>query len=679
MYYIFYKPEIRDITNLKAIWNAYGMPARFVVFYTFALNYHFHQYDVFGYHLVNTIIHLATSLLVGWFLTLTLSTPQMKASTLVRHKHTLAFFAALLFLTHPIQTQAVTYVCQRFASLATMFYLMSICFYIKGRLMNGLWVSRAIFFVMAGTAGVLGMFSKQITITLPIMIVLYEICFLRGKEEGRQPSKQLFWVLAIIALAFMLIIPAMYSFNFSGNLNMAVESGSHKGDYLTNRSYLLTQFHVIVTYIRLLFLPINQNLLYNYPASKGLLTAPTLLCFLFLLAVFLMAVKLYRRHRLIAFGIFWFFIALSVESSIIVIKHVIFEHRLYLPSVGFGMVVTVGFYTFVKDYKKFCIIFSAIIFIMSFLTFQRNKVWQDELSLWSDVAKKSPDLARPYVSLGAAYLEKDFEKAVQNFNKAIAIDPSQIKAYNNRGLLYNKNNFLDLALADFNKGIELEPGRAELYNNRADVYEKRGRYDLALRDYNKTIQINPTYAEAYVNRGVLYGKKRSFDLSVADFTTAIKLHPSLAPAYNNRAVVYNELDHFDLAKNDLDHAILFQKNYADAYYNRGNAYRGLKEYAVAIADYGKALNLKPDYAEALNNRGIVYGIIGRADLAFKDFEQAIKSDPDYSAAYYNRSLVFKNRGEAQKALNDVLKAKSLGKIISPNYIQELENLLKEVP
>jgi len=125
--YILHNSDIRNIADIKAIWTAYPNSARFVPYYTFALNYHFHQYDVFGYHVVNVMIHLITALLVWWMATLILATPRLHATEVGQNQKGIAFFAALIFLVHPIQIQAVTYITQRFASLATLFYVLSIC------------------------------------------------------------------------------------------------------------------------------------------------------------------------------------------------------------------------------------------------------------------------------------------------------------------------------------------------------------------------------------------------------------------------------------------------------------------------------------------------------------------------------------------------------------------------
>ncbi|MGZ6224600.1 MAG: tetratricopeptide repeat protein, partial [Syntrophales bacterium] len=126
---------IRNLSNVKAWWGF--CPSRPIGYLSFALNYHFHRLDVWGYHLVNLAIHIANALLVWWLVMLTMATPLMRAQPISRHKGAMALFAALLFVSHPLATKSVTYIVQRLASLATLFYLLSLALYVKGRLGEG--------------------------------------------------------------------------------------------------------------------------------------------------------------------------------------------------------------------------------------------------------------------------------------------------------------------------------------------------------------------------------------------------------------------------------------------------------------------------------------------------------------------------------------------------------------
>lgn len=170
---------IRDLQNLRNIWNFW--PSRFITYLSFSINYHFHQLNVFGYHLVNLLVHIISAILIFYFIFLTFSTPKMKDANITKHANVIAFFVALIFLAHPIQTQAVTYITQRIASLATLFYLASLIFYIKSRLLEERLINGNIYYFLSLIMAVIAMFTKEITITLPFVILLYEIHFLKQK------------------------------------------------------------------------------------------------------------------------------------------------------------------------------------------------------------------------------------------------------------------------------------------------------------------------------------------------------------------------------------------------------------------------------------------------------------------------------------------------------------------
>ncbi len=120
-YYITGNLHIRDLSDLAQIGDALSKPSRYVPFLTFALNYYFHRLDVAGYHVLNIFFHILTSLLVLWFVRLLLSSPKLKEGNISKQKNTIALLTALLFAAHPLQTQAITYLCQRFTVMATMF------------------------------------------------------------------------------------------------------------------------------------------------------------------------------------------------------------------------------------------------------------------------------------------------------------------------------------------------------------------------------------------------------------------------------------------------------------------------------------------------------------------------------------------------------------------------------
>ncbi len=543
---------IRSLSNIKAWWNF--VPSRPIGTLSFALNYHFNKLDVWGYHLVNLVIHIVNAILVWWLVMLTMSTPVMRGQPIAKYKGAMALFTALLFVSHPLATQSVTYIVQRLASLATLFYLLSLALYVKGRLGAGNKDKYGLFFYTGSiVCAVLGMLTKEIVFTLPFALVLYEFSFMKSdtwrvdlKDRGIQ----------IPALIFVIFV-ILFFINFSLDIFKPIPPLLYQGyDYpITAWEYFLTQFSVMLTYIRLFIVPVNQNLDYDYPVSHNLFEWQTLIGLVSLAGIVLLGIYLFRRYRLIAFGIFWFFLTLSVESSIIPIsQNVIFEHRTYLPSLGFFLVLTgILFHFLYGRYKQVALVIMALMVLTgTVLTYERNKVWKSLYTLAYDDIKKSPNKARTLCDFGTALLEAgNVSEALTYYDKAILISPHYYLAYYNRGKVKTELGDYKKAIGDFDSAIKINPGYARAYNNRGGAYVNLGNSKQAIGDFNKAIEIDPTYTEAYYNRGIAYNSLGNYKQAIGDYDKAIEIDPTYAEAYNNRGTVYWSLGNFEKAIEDL--------------------------------------------------------------------------------------------------------------------------------
>jgi protein O-mannosyl-transferase len=651
--------SIKDLSNIKAWWNY--CPRRAVGMFTFALNYHFHQLGVFGYHLVNWIIHLIAGIIVWWLVRLTLTTPALQNYSIRKQRFWFPLCVGLLFVVHPIQTQAVTYIVQRLASLATMFYLLSLTLFVKGRLWNGKAFYRILLWIGAFISAALGMLTKEIVFTLPFSILLYEYTFLKTKSWKFSFKNKKHMLGGIFFVLIILIIPLLFlsKQSFSALFTSQEPQQGHLYD-LTVGKYLMTQFRVIVTYIRLMFLPIRQNLDYDYPVATHFFTPATFFSFSFLIIILIGAFFLFRKNRLMAFGIFFFFLTLSVESSVIVIQNVIFEHRLYLPSVGFVLFLTSAlFYFYEKRNSQIAI--GVMVFIIgahSILTYQRNKVWQDESTLWTDIIKKSPHKARPWASRSKVYFMKgEYDNALADLNKALAINPNYLDALNNRGLVYLEMKKYDEALTDFNDALKINPDFLLVKNNRGIVYRERGEYEKAITEFNQMINANPNFLSVYNNRGAVYLKLKAYSYALSDFNHVINNNPEYMDAYFNRGTVYYELENNEKAIADFNTIINSKPDYYQAYYSRGLVYFQQKNYQFAIADFDHAIKNIPNFTDALLKKGIALKETGEYDKAMQTLNQFISAEPNNIIALYQRGelfLMLKDLQNAYNYLNNVL-------------------------
>ncbi|MFN5346649.1 MAG: hypothetical protein ACK5B3_05435, partial [Bacteroidota bacterium] len=190
---------IRSLTNIKQMWDINH--SRFLAFYSFAINFHYGQYNVWGYHFVNMLIHVINATLVFWIVRLVFKSPSLKDHSLAQHQSSIALITALLFVSHPLATGAVTYIVQRMASMVAMFYFLSIALYMKGRLNNG--KSAYVYFAGALTSFLLAILTKENAYTIPFAIILIEIFFFSTKKIAINFSDKKIIVSLLAIVAFI--------------------------------------------------------------------------------------------------------------------------------------------------------------------------------------------------------------------------------------------------------------------------------------------------------------------------------------------------------------------------------------------------------------------------------------------------------------------------------------------
>jgi tetratricopeptide (TPR) repeat protein len=521
------------IHSLSAFFGKNGgydfLPNRVVGYLTFALNYQVGGDNVVGYHVVNLLIHIMNGLLVYALVRLTQRTPFFEGqgtemqglgtgdwglrtqNSKLKTQNFIPFFTALLFVSHPIQTQAVTYIVQRLTSLATFFYLAALVCHVRWRLARqagAQFVSRPVlpWWLLSLSWAVLAMKTKEIAFTLPLTALLYEFAFF-GRPRLRQLPElaPLLLTLAIIPLTMLNILKP------AGEVLSDVSKATVAQSALTRWEYLNTQFNVIVTYLRLLLFPVNQNLDYDYPISSSLLEPGIALSLLLLLGILGLAVWLWRAgsntnspftihfsplFRLPAFGIFWFFLTLAVESGIIPIADVIVEHRLYLPSVGFFLAVTAGGSLLAEKLKlsgrTAGVVLAGVVLLLTGATYSRNEVWRDWITLWSDTARKSPNNPRAFNCLGVGYQRQNHhEEAIREFLTSIRIFPEYAEGYYNLGVSYQALGRNEEAVAMYERSVALGLDAPQAYTNLGVTYAAQGRFAQAADAFTEAVRRAP--------------------------------------------------------------------------------------------------------------------------------------------------------------------------------------------
>jgi tetratricopeptide (TPR) repeat protein len=658
-HYIVENPVIKDLHNFvqpssskdfTREFNYKTFSRRYLSYLSFALNYRLHGLNVAGYHIVNLSVHILTSLLLYFIIILTFKTPYLRNSAMREYARYIALFTALLFACHPLQTQAVTYIWQRVTSLCTMFYLLSLVAYIKWRLLT-LSAERSVqgdkvkekrivfltpgpvlFYLLSLASAILAMKTKEIAFMLPVMLVLYEMIFFEGKIK-----KRVLYLLPF--LVTMLIVPLT---TISGAQVEDLDSLVRGTTRLPRGEYLLAQFRVLVTYLRLIFLPVNQNLYYDYPRYYSFFNIEVFSSFVFLATLLGLSIYILYRFRdtmphtrLISFGIIWFFISLLLESSIIPLHNVIFEHRMYLPSVGVFLALTVVIFMEINRRKAYArviaVMLATIIIVLTSATYARNTVWKDKITLWQDVVNKSPNKEVAHYNLGSSYQQHNLlDKAIESYEIALTLEPAaRIETYYNLAVAYRSKGMVDKAIQQYKIVINLKSDHYNAHTNLGIEYNAKGLTEKAIKHYKTAIRIKPDEAKPYNSLGNAYASKGLPDKAIEQYLIAIKLDPYYAAPYINLGNAYASKGLLDKAMKHYQTTIKLESNNPLAHYNIGRIYHMKGSINSAIKHYLQAIKLKPDYAKAHRNLGAAYKSKGDIELAIKAYNRALRFQPGW--------------------------------------------------
>jgi len=509
-----------------------------------ALDYYLHGYNVVGYRLVNIVIHIINGWLLFQLAQLTLHTPHM-LSRQDRMAVWIAFATAVIWLVHPIQTQPVTYVVQRTTTMATMFYLLSLVCYVKGRLTpknaaRRILLSGCILFALLALA------TKEIAATLPFFILLFEWYFFQDLNPSWLRRRGMIWA------GFMLLLMALIAIIYLGTDPIGgVLSGFHHREF-TPAERLLTQFRVIVFYISLLVWPHPSRLSLDHDIalSRSLFDPLTTLLSVVLITGLLgLALLTAKKQRLVSFAILWFFGTLAIESSVIGLE-LMFEHRLYLPSAFVFLAAAALAFEHIRSKWILIGMVWALTAVSCLWTYQRNSVWRDEITLWRDCVAKSPAKARPYNNLANALVKRDLiEAAIPHFQTALKIKPDYEDAHYNLGYAHIRQGNLDAGIDHLTQALRIDPKNYMAHNNLGVALMFQSRLAEAGDHFRAALRIKPDFASAYNNLGVVLRQQAKLREAIQHFREALRLDPEFTQARRNLQETTEQLAH-DARKSD---------------------------------------------------------------------------------------------------------------------------------
>jgi tetratricopeptide (TPR) repeat protein len=590
---------------------------------TLALNYAISGTQVGSYHALNLLIHILAGLALFGVVRRTLErvgtggppvrgmrATAARADGRAARPYLLAFAAALLWTVHPLQTEAVTYVVQRAESLMGLFYLLTLYCFIRGmegqdgevgqpsyaKASEGEEAGGKAWFLLSVGCCLLGMGTKEVMVSAPVMVFLYDRTFVSGtfREAWRRHGR---WHLALAATWVLLGYLVLSAGRRGGSAGFGLG--------VSWWSYALTQFPAILHYLRLSFWP--RPLIFDYGAQW--VTDPWSIVPAFAIVAALIAgtaVALWRRPALGFLGA-WFFAILAPTSLVPGNRQLLAEHRMYLALAAVIVLAVVLLGTWLG--RRSLLLFLLLAGVFGALTLRRNGDYRTDLALWADTAAKRPENPYAQTNLGVDLgKEGDAAGAMARYELAVRLKPDLPEANNNLGNSLRDQGRIPEAIAHYDAALRARPDYADVYNNRGVALVKDGRMADALADFEQSLRLNPDFAEAHNNFGNalrLAGRPPEAEIQLREATRLQPDSPNYALNFGLDLVALGRLPE---AAEVYRQVLQRHPEMADAHYHLGNALGQMGRLPEALAEFEEAVRLKPDYAEAQS----------RADQARRD-------------------------------------------------------------
>jgi Tfp pilus assembly protein PilF len=546
-----------------------------VTTFSYFVNYSIFKLNVIGWHLVNITLHSLNGSLIFYLVNAILKNTRI------------AFLTAILFVLHPIQTEAVNCISFREDLLCFLFFLLSFLFYIRYLKMEhyGLYFTSV-------TAYILALFSKEMAIALPLVLALYIFCFDRSKKLTSFYSLTGHLGVTVLFLIGRWSIFKPFGFVVGKDVTIAPQ---YPGGNLY--SALCTTTKVIVYYMRLLCYPDRLSLCYDhFPISSSLFEPPVIISLFILLFVLIFAIKKLKDDSTkgISFAIFYFFITLLPVSNIIPFGAIMAERYLYIPSLGFCILVAtvmdklMDLKTQTLRFQHLTRIISVFLFCLLLIFYttrivNRNADWKNEETIWKATLKIFPNCARAHNGLGRYYMAKnDYNSAIVEFEEAVKISPNYVGAYYNLGNLYYKIGEFDKAIEMYRRALNIMPKYLRASIALGLAYAMKAMYDESERQFIKCLEMDPQNYIVYNNLGNVYFKKGLLPEAIEKYKIAIRLLPNYVDAHNNLGMVYFYKGAYREAANEFEKVLTLSPDnlLAREYYRKSIQYQYIREQKV---------------------------------------------------------------------------------------------------
>ncbi len=518
-------PHIRQVFPLgRSLTGPGDSPTRDrpVLSFTLALNYAAGGLDPSGYHLVNLVIHILAGLTLFGILRRTFAGSRFPPG-FRQGADGLAFSSALLWLLHPLQTSAVTYVIQRSESLSGLFYLLTLYCFIRGASSAG----RRFWFAGAVIACALGMGTKAVTVTAPVMVFIYDAVFVSRSPAGAARRHRILY--SFLAATWLIQVWLLLRTSYPDLAG------------LSPLRYLLTQPAVLLHYLRLAFFPHPLCLDYAWPLARG--TGEVLPGALVIGGLLTLTVYGLIRKPALGFAGAWFFLILAPTSSFFPLEDPAFEHRMYLPLAAILTLAAGAVFGLLRRLPSpagrrtlAAVLLLAVAGTFAGRTRERNRIFHDPLALWREVILLRPRNPRAYYNYGLELANAGrTEEAARSYREAIRLKPDYAEAYNNLGVLLAEGGVHSRAIQYFDYALEIKPRYWEAQFNRGMALSQAGKYREAVTAFRESLRVQPDYPPSHFQAGEALRNQGRHREATEHYRQALRLNPEYRPVIRSLA------------------------------------------------------------------------------------------------------------------------------------------------
>jgi tetratricopeptide (TPR) repeat protein len=598
-------PTIRRLWSLDVVrppadgGTTTGRP---VVNLSYALNYAVSGERVWSYHVVNVALHAAAALLL---LGIMRRAATARLHPLSRVTPSIAFFIALLWALHPLQTETVVSAAQRTELLCGLFYLLALYAFIRDAQDGARHPGRA-WLVVSVFSCLLGMGTKEVAVTAPVIVLLYDRTFVAGTFAEALRLRWKYYA----ALGATWLLVSTGARGASAGFDLGVSSWN----------YLLQQCDALVLYLRLALWP--HPLVLDYGTQVAHSIGDVAWQGGVVLAFLVVTVWALVRRPVLGFAGACFFVVLAPSSSVVpLVTQTMAEHRMYLPLAVVIALVMLGVAHIGPPARWTCGIAALV---LGGLTVARNADYRDAVSIWRDNVTKRPDVARAHLNLAWA-LQRQGQRGEANvhFARAVELEPNYVSAHYNWGASLLEEGRVEEAIAHLQTAVRLAPDHAAAHLNLGTALMRVQRVAQAITHFEATLRLHPG-ADAHYNLGVALDAigqpaaaaehfraaeslpeacyqlgrlaERAGDAAAAEahYTRAIRLDPNHVAAHARLGLLFARSERLPGAVAELRTAVRLRPDDANGHANLGNVLLLQGNVAEAIACYESALRLRPD-------------------------------------------------------------------------------------